>query len=475
MRYCLPVIFLFCQSSLLFAQTVEETHPKTIWVENDTFALRYDDYPERDTFIVSRKDKQSPGMDARMNVYAVLYFNKDSLRLNYNNRIPYQHNFYVNFESPKGKTTLRFHFNEVVAYFPPAYVEQHSGKIHFDIPEQYELANIIWTLSPSGKRAKDLNKKGAYYERMVKHFKPFLNHPVFKKLDFPDSIYASRYYDFRENSFPFNFKDAGASTKLLFNGPLYYAYGNQLADSSLFGVLKPLVEDFAAKSGFRKFYAANRAFYQSQIKRQEELLPVQKMWTWLEQQFPRTKINTYSIVFSPLIGGSHSTQIYWAHTGVAWYSHAVMFVCGADRVDSVATYTEKQKEGLMSGIVFTEIDHNYVNPATNRYARTVDSIFTNRKIWTRQDIHTDFYGSPVSVFNEYMTHAVFCLFVRDSYDSTTADFIIAAREKLMVERRNFTRFREFNTELQRLRDANRNLKVSELYPQIITWCRQQQL
>lgn len=456
-------------------QDVQETYPKTLWCPNDSFTIKFKDYPEIFPYAVST-NKVSPGTDAHLDEYATIYYGSDSLRLNYHNKLPYAHIIFINFTSPKGKTTLRFHYNSVTCHFPAAYIEKNTGNIQFDIPEVYELANIIWTLSPSGKRAQDLNKEGDYYQRVVTHFTPYLNHLVFKALDFPDSIYYNKYYDFRENSFGFNFQNPdlhASNTALLFNGPYYYVYGNELADSSVFGKLKPLVEDFAATSGFKQFYNDNLDFYHKQIQRQKELLPVKQMWTWLEEQFPKTKYQSYRVVFSPLIGGSHSTQRYVTSVNSKRFGENVMFICNTDRYDRMPDLSEKQKEGLMSGIVFTEIDHNYVNPATSKYRKLIDSIFSKRGLWAKQGNSSDFYGSPESVFNEYMTHAAFCLYISDTYDKPTADFVIDNREQLMVARRNFIRFKEFDKELIRLRQEHKELKVVDLYPFILEWCRQQ--
>jgi hypothetical protein len=459
-----------------YAQTVEETYPKTYWSPNDTFAIRYKGDSRLDYYTVSRKDKISPGTDAKLDEYAVVYYGVDSLVLRYNNKLPYAHIIYVKFESPKGKTTLRFHFNDLACYFPEEYMEKNNGNIQFDIPETYELANIIWALSPSGKRATDLNKEGEYYEKVVNYFKPYMNHPIFKKLDFPDSLYADKYYEFRENSFAFNFQQrqlGSSSTKLLFNGPYYYVYGSEMADSSLFGKLKALVEDFASKSKFRQFYKAYSNYYKKEIRRETELLPVRQMWHWLEKEFPDTKYNSYRIVFSPLISGSHSTQRYFTFNKTDWFGENVMFICGTDRYDKRPELSGKEREGLMSGIVFTEIDHNYVNPVTNKYAKLVDSIFSNRSIWAKHGNSSDYYSNPVSVFNEYMTHATFCLYIMDSYVKSNSDYVINNREELMVNRRNFIRFKEFDRELMRIRQEHKDLKVVDLYPFILEWCKRQ--
>jgi Domain of unknown function (DUF4932) len=246
-----------------------------------------------------------------------------------------------------------------------------------------------------------------------------------------------------------------------------------LADSSLFGKLALLVEDFAAKSGFRQFYKSNLPYYHQQIQRQKELLPVKQMWQWLEEQFPKRQYQSYKVIFSPLIGGSHSTQKYYGVSGDELFGENVMFICNKDRYDNDKNLTEKQKESLMSGIVFTEIDHNYVNPSTNKYREQVDSIFSNRNIWVKSSQFSNFYNNPIAVFNEYMTWSVFCLYVLDHYDKATVDLIINKEEATMVKNRNFIKFREFNQALIKIRNNHKNMKVVDLYPFILDWCKRQ--
>jgi hypothetical protein len=475
MRRVILLAILAIATQNLFGQNVEETYPTEYWCPNDTFILKFKDYPKLFYYTASRKDKGSPGTDANLDEYFILYYGQDSIKVNYHNKLPYAHVIYFNFASPKGKTTFRFHYNPVPSYFPGSYMEKNRGNIQFDLPEVYELANIIWTLSPSGQRATDLYNTGEYYNKVRAYFKPYLDHPIFRSLDFPDSLYSLMYYEFRENSFAFNFKEPNKEdvTQLLFNGPYYYVFGDELSDSSLFGKLKPMVEDFAKKSRFRSFYKKNRDYYSKLISREKELLPIRPMWTWLEDQFPNNKYQSYRIVFSSLIGGSHSTQQYSTYSDNEWFKENVMFICGTARYDSMPELTEKQKEGLMSGVVFTEIDHNYVNPVSNKYVRSIDSIFSERNGWVRRDNFNDLYERPVSVFNEYMTHAAFCLYIADSYDKPTADLVIDRRVKMMVERRSFIKFKEFNDELIRLHQQYKDMKLQQLYPLILDWCRKQ--
>jgi len=104
------------------------------------------------------------GADGGPGNSVTIYFGKDSLVIPYIN-IPYTQVHYIPIQSPKRKIIYSLHFNQVMAGFPLSYMEKNKGNVQFEIPEVYELANIIWTLSPSGQRASDLYKEGSYYAR----------------------------------------------------------------------------------------------------------------------------------------------------------------------------------------------------------------------------------------------------------------------------------------------------------------------
>lgn len=471
------IVVLCLLHQLSFAQYRETIWKDTLWCPNDTFYMRFDEDTRRLPFPVGGVEEPvSPGTDAYPGSYITFYHGKDSTKLRYTNKLPYMQVDFIWFRSPKGLTQYRFHFNDRTAHFPDEYINKYNGTVQFDLPEVYELANIIWSLSPAGQKAKDLRRDHAYYNEVLTHFKPYLNHPVFKTLDFPDSLYFVNYYSFRENSFAFNFRDTkpgGKDTRLLFDGPYYYAYGNDLADSSLFGKLLPQVEDFARVSGFRMFYKNHQAYYEKEVALLRKRLPVKQMWNWMEAQFPDIKYQSYRVVFSPLIGGSHSTQHYSTMKSKKWFDECVMFICGDLYQRPKDTMSEAVKEGMMSGIVFTEIDHNYVNPVSYKYGKQVDSAFANRAFWSKPSYGNELYADPMSVFNEYMTHSLFCLYIMDSYDAATAEYVINKREDLMVDYRKFIRFREFNRELMRLYKENKDKKLPELYPMILDWCRKE--
>ncbi|CAH0999178.1 hypothetical protein LEM8419_00475 [Neolewinella maritima] len=125
-----------------------------------------------------------------------------------------------------------------------------------------------------------------------------------------------------------------------------------------FADLLYLVQDFAQQSGFRQFYRDHAADYADQIERQRRLVPVHHMWEWMERESPE-RMDHYAIVFSPLIGGSQSTQRFQENPFDSLYSfrESIMFVNGPDEVQTTG-YDTLTQEALQSGIVFTEIDHN---------------------------------------------------------------------------------------------------------------------
>jgi hypothetical protein len=443
-----------------------QNYPKKIKLLNSVFSVRSSSsaVPYPLTAIVG--DTVDLGNDGYPGAYAVVLTGQDSVRINYTNT-PYDQRIYIPLTLPAGEATYRLRFNGVAGQFSDEYVRKHTNREEFEIPEVYELANILWVLSNHGKKNASLPRSGPYYQRVITHFRPFLSHPVIGLINQVIDDYAN-YYDFRENSYAFHFE----KDKLVWTGPHYYVTGkNWDTFESLFRQLAPQIEDFARQSGYRDFYRGQRPYYGKLIEEQRTLMPIRTMWNWLEARFPQ-RFECYRVVFSPLIGGSHSTQQYARFTNGNWYNEAVMFVNGPTTYLNRAELTDQQRQGLASGIVFTEIDHNYVNPTTSRFKSRVDSIFSNRQIWTQTGGDTDSYGNPQAVFNEYMTHALFCLYLKDQYDSKTAAYLVDQREKLMVDRRHYIRFREFNQKLAELYVSRKpDESFSTLYPALLDWAK----
>ena len=227
------------------------------------------------------------------------------------------------------------------ANYTQEYIRQNKGKVIVEIPEVYELANIAIAISKYGLTdPRRVHKEGDYYHCVLKHFSPFKNHAIISDPVFDDNL--GYYYAFRENSACYVFE--GDS---IIHGGTY----NKMRNPNLFEKQRNLAEDFAGKGGFRKFYRDNLPYYQEQIQQYKDRVPVRKMWSWLERNFP-ARYDCYKVIFSPLIGGSHSTQRF-EDKG---FKEIVMFVSGPGASEN--TDFNNVAEGLLSRVVFTEIDHN---------------------------------------------------------------------------------------------------------------------
>ena len=456
---------LLLLASSLPAQTIRKNH-RTLTSKSDSFFISYSKYPgEVTAFAIGSSDTIDTGIDGDHKLTATIRTDSDSTTLHYAN-LPFREEYFIEITSPKKKNILILHFNQSGAIYTREYAEQNQNKSTITNPEVFELANIIWLLSPPGQKAINLNKAGTYYQKVIKHFRPYQNHKLFAALNRMVKDTMLDYLSLRENSIRYSFTNG----KLQMNGPYYFVFGNDTENfSNHFTTLLPEIMDFVSKSGFRQFYASNKTYYDEEAARLNKVLPVKKMWNWLEKEFPGNRYNSYKIVFSPLIGSTHSTQNYTNDIkDFGLFSESLMFVSGPSIADHLQS--NRQKEIILSGIVFTEIDHNYVNQETYRYQPTVDRIFSNRSAWISEYGDTRMYQSPMSIFNEYMTHALFCIYLQENYDADLANFGIKQRITLMVQKRGYNKFREFTDALSTIR-RNHKLTIAELYPHILEWCR----
>jgi hypothetical protein len=327
------------------------------------------------------------------------------------------------------------------------YIEKNRGKVLVEIPEVFELANIAIAISDEGlNNPNRVNKSGAYYKRVLEHFKPFKDHPLIKT---PDLNYNFTYM-FRDNSICYVFEG-----DRIVHGGLY----SNMRRPDLFKKQLKLVEDFARASNFRKFYRDNLPYYQEQIQLYRDKVPIRQMWRWLEERFP-ARHDCYKVVFSPLIGASHETCSFQSNG----FSETIMFISGPGESKDTS---DKIEQGSLSRVVFTEIDHNYVNRVTEVYADRINEVFSSLDEWNKQDG----YRTAEMTFNEYMTWAVFVLYVYDNYERPDFEVIVKkSAADTMVYSRKFVRFEEFADALLELyRNRAQSQSIPDLYPAILDW------
>ena len=451
------------------AQTVPlvSNYPDTLWAETDTFHVMGDGWPEPWAFATTEEDTVDLGTDGYPGMRMKVWTTTDTLTVQYVNS-PLKQWLYLPVASPSDTVTYRLRFNPQFAVYSEKYIDEHQGEASWSIPETYELANVILRLSACSEQTGN-RPESEYANKVLDHFSSFKTHPLITILNkrCSQGNPFQTYYNFRENSICYRFEEG----ELVYDEPYAHVRGNENeVQGGMFRELAYLVQDFAAASHFRKFYQDNRSYYQALEQREQELMPVREMWRWLEKEFP-IQIQSYQIIFSPLIGGAHSTQKFHHGSFVnSKFKEVVMFVSSTELVDRDSTYTEQQKEGLTSGIVFTEIDHNYVNPTTSKHQATVDSLLADLTFWATEEALAN-YESAYEVFNEYMTHAVFCLYVQERYPAEVADFVIQERKALM-DKRGFKQFNRFNEIiLTTLRKDRRKKPIADYYSEILAQLR----
>ncbi len=330
----------------------------------------------------------------------------------------------------------------------------HRGQWTIEVPEVQELVHIIIAITPIGVSDRNMvQHQSDYYKAVQAHFGPYQDHPIVREVD--RLLEKGRYAHLKMDACGFYFNQQDRIEK-----DATYQQMNWSKKNYVEPILERL-QDFSDKTGFREFFSQNQDYYDSLVALMKSQLPVNNQWQWLEERFPE-KYDNYRITFSPLTNGSHSTNKFETKD----FRQTVMFVCGPLESNDLS---DEVKEGLMTRIVFTEIDHNYVNPITDQFRTQVGDAFKDRDEWTSGK-DSKHYGSATAVFNEYMTWAVFTLYAFDTFNENDFNTINERTEKLMTEWRGFPKYKEFNRELLELYENQRPKKIESLYPLILEWC-----
>jgi len=355
--------------------------------------------------------------------------------------------------------------------FSDKYISEHRGKTIVEIPEVSELVHIIMALHKDAEKEDVVSDtKTAYYQKVKSYFSPFKNHPI---IDTIQKYITGLKHVEENNMYMFSRESYGYYLALKMNAS---AYGfDKKGNIKNKGVVKEiakgwyifdpmkdisLLEDFARKSGFRKFYKNNSQYYNSLIATYNQLNPIQKMQNWLDKKFG-FGYNSYAIYFSPLVDGAHSTTKLDNNN----FNQTLMFICKAEMDNR---YTPVINELLESRVVFTEIDHNYVNPVSDTMVDKINTSFSNREKWAEGDI-TNSYGNQYKIFNEYMTFAVYALYIYDNYSNQELVEYMPMLENQMENKRGFVKFKDFNRTLLERYEKNPNIKMTELYDYILDW------
>jgi len=336
------------------------------------------------------------------------------------------------------------------------HIEQNKDKLRIEIPETYELLHIVISLGEFGQNSPMIYKDSNYYQEVQKYFGEYKSHPIVEKLSYSLAKSRSNYNKWKNYSAYYYFDDNKLSA--ISNYSFY--------DENNFSSNLDLFLDFAQKSSYLDFYRQHNSFYQEQINRFESKSMINEIWSWLEINFA-AEYDSHRIVFSPLAGSTPHNTFAFKATNYD-YQETFIFVQGLDSYSQSfnGELSKDEQRGLFISNLFTEIDHNYVNPATNNYLSEIAPAFSNLKKWNQQQG----YSSIPMTFNEYMTWATFTVFAAENFDDSLFNKTRNIQELIMVQGRQFKEFKAFNQQvLQLYEDKESDEKLVDLYPDIIKW------
>lgn len=355
-------------------------------------------------------------------------------------------------------------------YFSPQYQQQFRATTNIEVPEVSELVNIIIAMTDKGTHDSDLVEHSSdYYRDVVKQFGPFSADPLVVRIDSLLTKEWWKYFYVRMDAYAFQFigetiRQSETYDRLNFDG----------IPNTLLPFIAQL-ERFAAQTGFREFYRRHIPFFAGQISYFREKIGVRTMQQWLKKNFPSVSYDCYKVIFSPLAGGSQSAR----HFSNNNFNEALVYINFPYGDSTDERFSSTVNDLRKGNVLFTELNHSYINPETQKYLHTESfrSAFASLSFWETAGSSAHIgYPNAAACFNEYMNWALVSLYYIDHCPAADQAMMIHRVEKMMVDIRGFSKFREFNRELMRLytvRSAHHT--AADLYPAIVAWCEQQVL
>jgi len=354
--------------------------------------------------------------------------------------------------------------------------EAFAGKITVENPEVYELMWIACSLTAAFRQDDNVTSRTdeayADYQTAVEaHFGEFQDHPLVKKLDeyLEPKVYDLNHFAIRFQSLNYEIDTQDRLRKTgdyRISPILTKAFAKRVF---LVSENRQLINDFIQTTDFTAFYESNQDEYEARTNNFEQLTDLPRMWEWLEARYPN-RIASYRILASPMTGGFHNTA---GFDGPDGFHQALMFVSTPTNIDlsKLSDTARIIQQYAYSRIVFTEIDHNYVNPFSERYRQQIYAAIPDITIWNSNGD----YGNAMSTFNEYMTFGMYALFAQEQFEGSTYDFVMQKLESMMDDYRRFHRFPEFNQELIRYHETLDNkLDMAPIYEHMIDWMGKQE-
>jgi len=324
--------------------------------------------------------------------------------------------------------------------------------IEVEYPEVYELANIVLALTDYGITDQwQVRKDFAYYDKMREYFKPSMEHPLLDSANFSKQRWQE-YLSYRTDSYAFEFDE---------NDKLKRKNDFQSFEIKTFDKYKSLTEDFVQASNFRAFFKEHIEHREQIVKKYQQEYLLDEMKTFLSNEFGDFFVDKkYSIVISPFVYAQN------LHRDID-SSWAADFPSTAKQIIEGTNFENKEDKSVEVHTLFTEMDHGYVNPTTDKFD-VADNF--EEGLW---DDESGYAGSNNAVFNEYITWAVFDIFNTIQFPKISEK--INLNWHFQNDTRGFIYSNLFATKLKEIYNKNNGKKkIKDLYPEMLKWTKEVQ-
>lgn len=354
------------------------------------------------------------------------------------------------------------------AVFDSTYRAAHQGRISVEIPEVYELVNVAIAMTETGIADQNLvYHHSDYYAAVRAWFDPHRSHPVLAALDAALRQNPGHYASLKMNGYAFEFDaDGRLRPSRIYDRTAFPGERRNRLAPFIAGL-----QDFADASRFRAFYRQHQADYAAQIAFYTDVADVAAMLAWLDRNFPRSSgYDSTRVIFSPLVAYSQSATWLESNDFRELQAHVnYPYPQDLGRRTLGVTLSPRAQTILRSDIVFTELNHGYINPEADRYAERVVRATGRRGRWVDPARGPEYYAG-ISTFNEYLNWGLVVLRIVDLAPAGEQATLITAVDQMMMQRRGFLRFAAFSAFLRDLYGRREPAQtVADLYPRIIEW------
>jgi len=347
--------------------------------------------------------------------------------------------------------------------FTNEYSRLNDNKVNIEINEVQELTYVLMAISATGLQDSNMvNQKSNYYQEVIHHFKPYANHRAIQIVDSLLNESIIYYIFLSSNAYGFQFEGDQLVRTKVYNFPAKGVGTKDIEEDPIEKYLQEF-EDFAKVSNYRKFYQEQFPTYKKIIVDYEKYGELDKQKQWLESKFDY-KIHSYRVLTSPLIGGINATRTFTDNN----FKEMLLYL---PTIKQESNWTEEYNVAMNSRVIFTEIDHNYVGPLSDEFKDTIGAVFDKREIWVDATVKsTEHYPTAIKVFDEYLTWGLFVLYVYDIFpqnENILIQVIDHVNDKMRIK--GFPKSKAFNKELLAIYRKNPQLKVKDIYPELLAW------